>query len=188
MKIVKKICNALSMIFLIALLLIAAALIVPKLLGYDQFAVLSGSMEPNIHVGAIAFDKEADPESLKVDDVITYQLSDGTLVTHRIIVIDEEAKTVTTQGDANEAEDALPVAFENIVGKYEFNIPYLGYISIYAKTPLGIGVICGVLVVMILLNFLPDALSDDKDSTDSKKDSEKDEKTSEKIDEKSDEK
>lgn len=163
MKIVKKICNILSMILLIALLVIAAALIVPKFLGYDQFAVLSGSMEPNIHVGAIAYDKDVDPEELQVDDVVTYQLSDGTLVTHRITAIDEENKTITTKGDANESEDAAPVAFENVVGKYEFNIPYLGYISIYGKTPLGMAVICGVLVVMILLNFLPDALSEDKD-------------------------
>lgn len=163
MKIVKKICNILSMILLIALLVIAAALIVPKFLGYDQFAVLSGSMEPNIHVGAIAYDKDVDPEELQVDDVVTYQLSDGTLVTHRITAIDEENKTITTKGNANESEDAAPVAFENVVGKYEFNIPYLGYISIYGKTPLGIAVICGVLVVMILLNFLPDALSEDKD-------------------------
>ena len=75
---------------------------------------------------------------------------------------------MTTKGDANESEDASPVAFSNIIGKYEFNIPYLGYISIYGKTPLGIAVICGVLVVIILLNFLPDALSDDKEKTEEK--------------------
>ena len=145
------------------LALVAAALIVPKLLGFDQFAVLSGSMEPNIHVGAIVYDKEVEPESLEVDDVITYQLSGNTMVTHRIVAIDAEAGTVTTKGDANETEDGSPVSFENIVGKYAFNIPFLGYISIYAKTPLGIGAICGILIVIILLNFLPDALSDDDD-------------------------
>lgn len=180
MKIVKKICNILSMILLIALLVIAAALIVPKFLGYDQFAVLSGSMEPNIHVGAIAYDKDVDPEELQVDDVVTYQLSDGTLVTHRITAIDEENKTITTKGDANESEDAAPVAFENVVGKYEFNIPYLGYISIYGKTPLGMAVICGVLVVMILLNFLPDALSEDKDQKGEKKEDKVEEKKKDK--------
>lgn len=159
----KKICNILSTVLLIVLALVAAALIVPKLLGFDQFAVLSGSMEPNIHVGAIVYDKEVETESLEVDDVITYQLSGNTMVTHRIVAIDAEAGTVTTKGDANETEDGSPVSFENIVGKYAFNIPFLGYISIYAKTPLGIGAICGILIVIILLNFLPDALSDDDD-------------------------
>jgi signal peptidase len=45
---------------------------------------------------------------------------------------------------------------------YAFHIPYLGYISIYAKTPLGIAVVCGVLIVLILLNFIPDILEEDK--------------------------
>ena len=166
----KKICNVLSSILLIVLALIAAALIVPKLLGYDQFAVLSGSMEPNIHVGAIVYAKEADTETLEVGDIITYQISGETMVTHRIVAIDETASTVTTKGDANEAEDASPVSYQNIVGKYAFNIPYLGYISIYGKTPLGIGAICGALILIILLNFLPDALSDDEDKNDKKKD------------------
>ena len=161
MKAVKKICSILSTLMLIALLLIAAALIVPKFLGYDQYAVLSGSMEPNIHVGAIVYDKEPKPEELKVEDVITYQLTNGTIVTHRIVAIDEANGLITTKGDANETEDSSPVPFENVIGKFEFSIPLLGYLSIYGKTPLGITAICGVLVVMILLNFLPDALSND---------------------------
>lgn len=168
MKVVKKICSILSMILLIGLLVIAAALILPKFLGYKQFAVVSGSMEPNIHVGAIAYDKEVDPEKLIVGDIVTYQLSDGTMVTHRITAIDEANQTVTTKGDANDSEDAAPVAFNSIIGKCEFNIPYLGYITIYGKTPIGIAVICGVLVVMILLNFLPDALTDDKEKKEEK--------------------
>ena len=49
-----------------------------------------------------------------------------------------------------------------IIGVYAFHIPYLGYISIYAKTPLGIAVVCGVLIVLILLNFIPDILEEDK--------------------------
>ena len=66
------------------------------------------------------------------------------------------------QGDANNIADAAPVAWQQIIGVYAFHIPYLGYISIYAKTPLGIAVVCGVLIVLILLNFIPDILEEDK--------------------------
>lgn len=173
MKIVKKICSILSALLLIALLVIAAALIVPKFLGYQQFAVLSGSMEPNIHVGAIAYDKEVNPEDLEVNDVITYKLSNGTIVTHRIVAIDEATGLITTKGDANETEDSSPITYENVVGKFEFSIPYLGYLSIYGKTPLGITAICGVLLLMILLNFLPDALSNDGKKEEKKEEAEK---------------
>ena len=49
------------------------------------------------------------------------------MVTHRIIGIDEEAQQLHTQGDANETEDAAPVAFTNVVGKVFFHLPLLGY-------------------------------------------------------------
>lgn len=53
----KKICNVLSMVVFLGLLVIAGFLFVPKMLGYDEYAVLSGSMEPGIPVGAIVYDK-----------------------------------------------------------------------------------------------------------------------------------
>ena len=158
----KKICGFLSTILLVLLLALAAALIVPKMMGYQEMAVLSGSMEPNIHVGAIVYVKEEPFENIMAGDVITYQLSGGTYVTHRVVEVDEAEKMVITQGDANDAVDNSPVSSEQIVGKAHFNLPLIGYISIYAKTPLGIGVICGVLVVIILLNFLPDIFSEEE--------------------------
>lgn len=155
----KKICGILSTLLLVVLAALAALLIVPKLMGYQEMAVLSGSMEPNIHVGAIVYVKETSFDDIEEEDVITYRLSGGTYVTHRVVEIDEEAQTVITKGDANEDVDSSPVAAEQIAGKAAFNVPLIGYISIYAKTPVGIGAICGVLVVIIILNFLPEIFS-----------------------------
>lgn len=169
----KKICDVLSGLVLVILALVALALFLPKILGFSQFAVLSGSMEPNIHVGAVIYGKEADVSELQTGDIITYQVGNGTIVTHRIVSIDEESQSVITKGDANETEDASPVAFSNIVAKYAFDIPYLGYISIYAKTPLGIAVICGVLIVMVLLRFLPEIFSGEEEKVSEKKTEEK---------------
>ena len=50
---------------MLLLVVIAALLLVPKLLGYTQYAVISGSMEPNIPVGSIVYDKEVEPEELE---------------------------------------------------------------------------------------------------------------------------
>ena len=52
----RKICSVLSMVVFLGLLVIAGFLFVPKMLGYDEKAVLSGSMEPGIQVGAIVYD------------------------------------------------------------------------------------------------------------------------------------
>ena len=159
---VKKICNILSTIIIVLLACVAALLIVPKILGMQAMAVLTGSMEPNIHVGAIVFVKQTPWEELTVGDVVTYNLNGGTYVTHRVVAKDEAAQTVTTQGDANESADSLPVAYNNVLGRMAFQVPGLGYISIYAKTPLGIAGISAVMLVVILLIFLPDVLTNSK--------------------------
>ena len=131
----KKICNFFSSFIFIILLLIALVMFVPNILGYKSFAVISGSMEPNIHVGSIVYAKEADFNDLKVDDIISYQLSSDTMVTHRIVSIDNEKQTVVTKGDANDVEDSAPVSKENIIGKVAFSIPLLGYDNLTAAPP-----------------------------------------------------
>ncbi len=158
----EKICKVLSTIIMVVLLILAVLLIGPKLLGFQGYAVLSGSMEPDIPVGSIVYDKEVEPEELEVGDVITYQLSDNTLVTHRIISIDESAKEMITKGDANDVEDGAPVSYSNVVGKMSFSIPLIGYITIYGKTKLGIAAVCGVIVVLLLVNFLPEIFKDEE--------------------------
>lgn len=168
MKIFNKVCSVLSTLILILFALIAAVLILPVVLGCKSMAVVSGSMEPNIPVGSIVIVKEADPDTLEVGDVITYRISGGTMVTHRIVSIDNEEQCVITKGDANEVQDASPVAFDGIVGKELFHVPLLGYLTIYVKTPLGIVGVCAVLIVLILLNFLPSIFEPESDKTEEK--------------------
>ena len=83
----RKICSVLSMVVFLGLLVIAGFLFVPKMLGYDEYAVLSGSMEPGIPVGAIVYDKNFAASEAREGAVVTYQLPAGTLVTHRIISV-----------------------------------------------------------------------------------------------------
>lgn len=135
---------------------------VPNLIGYKSFAVISGSMEPNIPVGSIVYAKEIDYKDLKVDDVITYQLGSDTIVTHRIKEINDKEKTVVTKGDANETIDSSPVNYKQIIGKVAFSLPLLGYISVYVKTPLGIAAACAVVFVLLILNFIPEILEESK--------------------------
>ncbi len=159
----KKICGILSGIILLVLAVLAGLLIIPKLMGYEEMAVLTGSMEPNYPVGSLIFVKEIDPDQLEVGDVITYRLDSDTVVTHRIVEIDKEAQMVTTKGDANSSNDGSPVSYSEIVGKAHFKIPYLGYVSMNIKTPKGIMAICGVLIAIILLTFLPEIFSPEEE-------------------------
>lgn len=166
--VLRKICSLLSTIMLVVMLLVAGVLTLPPLLGCKNMAVLSGSMEPQIRVGALVIAGETEPDKLKTGDVITYLLAGDTLVTHRIIEINADEEWVLTQGDANDIPDGAPVPYEKIVGKVLFSVPLLGYLTMYIRTPLGIAGICGVLMVMIVLNFLPDVLTKEQEKEEKK--------------------
>ncbi len=160
----RKICGFLATILLIILFALAVLLIVPNLLGMKSFAVLSGSMEPKIPVGSIVFVDEVEPATIQTGDIITYNFSGNTMVTHRVVGVDIENQSIITKGDANEVEDGAPVAFAQVVGKMKMHVPYLGYISIYIRTPLGIAAACGVLIVVVLLTFLPEVFKKEEET------------------------
>ena len=52
-KTVTKICNFISVIMVLIVIAIGAVMIVPKVMGNDIYAVMSGSMEPYYHVGSV---------------------------------------------------------------------------------------------------------------------------------------
>ncbi len=132
-------------------LLLAAALVVPKLAGYCPYVVLSGSMEPSVKTGSLAYVSTA-KGTWQVGSIIAYKLSDGTAVIHRIAGIDEETGDYITKGDSNEAADGAPVPEESILGLYVFSIPGVGYFLQGLKAPLLLPV-CGLICALLALNL-----------------------------------
>lgn len=159
MKAFKKISNIITTIIICVLLALAIILIVPRIMGQKTFAVLSGSMEPEISVGSIVITESVEPETLTAGQIITYTLEGDTMVTHRVVQNDKINKQLITKGDANNVEDGSPVSYDQVVGHAKYYLPYVGYISIYIRQPIGIACTCGLLVILILLTFLPDILS-----------------------------
>lgn len=157
----KKVCNIFISIILVCLVVLVGLMFVPQFIGYKSFAVVSGSMEPNIKVGSIVYAKNTNFSDLKEGDIISFRLNGNTNATHRIVKVNKEKQQFTTKGDANNSEDANPVNYKDVIGKVTLTIPLLGFISVYIKTPLGIAIGCGILFVLIVLNFLPDILEKD---------------------------
>lgn len=69
------------------------------------FAVLSGSMEPDLPVGSMVFVRQVEPTDITVGDNATFYRSDGAVVTHQVYEIDPAAQTIGTQGIANKNAD-----------------------------------------------------------------------------------
>lgn len=107
----------------------------PRLWGYGIYTVMSGSMEPAIHVGDVIYIREVPFEELQVGDVITYRAQEGTaVVTHRVSAIQKEAQLLQTKGDANDMEDAVWIRADAVLGRVEYSVRALGYAAQAAGT------------------------------------------------------
>lgn len=161
---VKSVFNIVTWVLVIAVMILAVLLVGVRVMGFQPFAVLSGSMEPEYSVGDLIYVKSVDPYELEAGDVITYLLSETTVSTHRIvgIVPDETDPSVIrfrTKGDANDSEDGMLVHYKNVVGTPRFSLPLLGYVATYISSPPGMYVAVGCGAFLLLLVFLPDLFS-----------------------------
>ena len=159
MKRIKKIWDIASTVIVILMVLSAMFLMGSRVIGYQVFSVLSGSMEPQFSVGDLIYVREVDPSEIKIGDAITFVLNkDLVVATHQVVRIDAENKHFYTKGIANETEDAEPVHFNNLIGRAEYGIPLLGYISNYIQTSPGMYITIAAGITMFALVFLPDLL------------------------------
>ena len=97
-----------------------------------MFIIKSGSMSPTIEKGALVI--SAKYEEYDAPDIVTFASGNGP-VTHRIK--EKINMKFMTQGDANNTEDPGLISNDEIIGRVEFAIPYLGYILQLAKQPVG---------------------------------------------------
>ncbi len=158
-KTILKIWNALTTLLVAAAVLLAVLLAGVRVVGLTPFAVLSGSMEPAYHVGSLIYVQKTDPANIQVGDPITFVLNEELQVaTHRVIKIDAQNQYFYTKGDANNAPDAMPVHFQNLLGKPVFTIPQLGYASSFLNTRSGTILAITAAAVILILVFVPDLL------------------------------
>ncbi len=159
----KKIWNIVSTALVVLMVLCAVFLMGSRLLGFQCFTVISGSMQPKYMVGDLLYVKEVDVNSIAVGDDITFILNEDLVVaTHRVVRVDAENQHFYTKGLANEIEDGEPVHFNNVIGVPQFSIPKLGYVSDFVQNPPGMYITIGVGIVLILAVFLPDMLGKKK--------------------------
>jgi signal peptidase len=120
-----------------SLLLVAAT----NLLGYQNFVIYSGSMEPTVKVGSLLLTRPVDVKDLQVGDVITYRSpGNHTTLTHRVVSIRQQDGqwVFKTKGDASLKPDPREVILRGQVSKMAFDIPYLGYVVDFAKSTQGV--------------------------------------------------
>ena len=108
------------------------------------YTIVSGSMEPTIHVYDVVLNKAVNsPEEIKVGDVITFistsAISEGLTVTHRVqdIKVVNGKYEFVTKGDYNPTADSSTAKYYNVIGKVAFKIPQLGRVQFFVASKAG---------------------------------------------------
>jgi len=120
---------------------IAFVLIAPSFFGFGSLTVLSGSMEPALHVGDVVVEDRVPPLSVRVGDVVTFRDPEDVnrLYTHRVVSMSASAGSVAfvTRGDANTGVERWSIPEGGTVGRVVLRIPFVGYATNRAGSRLG---------------------------------------------------
>ena len=125
------------------------------------YVVSSGSMIPTLEVyDVIVVEGNTPFQDVKKGDIIVfyspakYELGEERVIVHRVdSIISEEPRTLQTKGDANPRSMKnvdYPITEKIYLGKVEFIIPQVGYITQILQPPINyiiIAIIIGVMIV-----------------------------------------
>ena len=123
-------------IVLLALVLLAfAGVTIPRLFGIQEYAVKSGSMEPELPESSLVFAAKANAQDLIPGDIIAYvpENDPDTVAFLRVTENDIDSKEVLAKGDAAGFQDIVPVKYDQIKGKVTFHIPLIGMLFKFEK-------------------------------------------------------
>lgn len=120
------------------------------------YVVASGSMIPELLVYDVLIVQAHEPfEDIGVGDIIVFNRpSDhNRVIVHRVAsIIDDNPKIIRTKGDANPASipgTDFPITEKEYIGKVEYVIPQVGYVTQILKPPTNYIIIAIVLGIMI---------------------------------------
>ena len=114
----------------VALALVASLFVwtlLPLAVGWTPRVILSGSMEPRIHVGDIVVTRPVPAASLHEGQVVTVSDPDhpGRTRTHRVLRR-EVGGVLVLKGDANQDADSTRVPVSDVRGLGVVRVPYVG--------------------------------------------------------------
>jgi len=152
-RVVPVLCNIIGYLIIIITLVVCVPISVPKAMGYTEFVITSGSMEPTIPVGSLIYVMPYSAQELEADDIIAFY-EDTSVVCHRVVDNQHLEGKLVTKGDANEEVDPQKRDYNSLIGIVKFHLPFLGLVAGILGTTLGklysvLILICGLLFVIL---------------------------------------
>lgn len=141
-KVIPALCNIVGTLILLSVVASCLPVTVPRLMGYEIYDVVSGSMEPEIPVGSILYVEKAEPEDVQSGEVIAFWSNDS-VIAHRVVQNKIVEGVFSTKGDANAGEDMNDVTYDALIGRVKMHYPMLGHLmALYTSSVGKVYVIC----------------------------------------------
>lgn len=138
-------------------IVVAAALLVPPLLGVDTVINDNSNIETNLPVGAVAYGRQVDTEKLNKGDKILYMEGSAQYV-YEIQDMDTTAGSYKVKDVYNKNSDAESITLQDKVSKAVITIPFIGYAAIALQSKTGLMVVGAVIILLIILFILSEVL------------------------------
>ena len=136
------------------------------------YVVVSGSMIPVLEVYDVIIIQGHIPfEEIEIGNIIVFNRPSDhdRVIVHRVVsIIDDDPKTIRTQGDANNASipgTDFPITEEEYIGKVEYILPQVGYVPQLLKPPTNYIIIVIVVGVMIVKQMMQKKKKDETTDT-----------------------
>ncbi len=158
-KIIPAFCNIVGILILLSVIVTFIPVTVPRLMGYQIYNIVSGSMEPAIPVGSLVYAELVQPAEVQEGEIIVFY-SGGSAVTHRVVQNRLVEGEFVTKGDANAQEDLNTIAYASLIGRVKYHIPFIGQLLVIYTNGVGkIYVICYA-ACGVMFNMLASRLRD----------------------------
>lgn len=146
-----RLCSTIGGLILLALAVVAiGSSVIPRVMGMQPYAIISGSMEPAYPTGSLVYADPVEGSSLQAGDVVAFWEEEEVII-HRVKEVDDQAGHLVTKGDANEDVDLRPVPFQNVLGRVVFSVPVVGYFLMALGTTAGLLVLGWVVIMAMAL-------------------------------------
>ena len=129
------------------------------------YVVSSGSMIPVLQIyDVIVVEGNTPFQDVKKGDIIVfyspklYEQGKERVIVHRVsLLMGEDPKIIRTRGDANPASIAgtyYPITEKEYIGKVEYVVPQVGYITQILQPPVNYIIIAVIIGVMVVKHFV----------------------------------
>ena len=124
------------------------------------YVAASGSMIPEIQVyDVLVVQSHVSFKDIKIGDIIVFERPSGhdRVIVHRVVSItDDDPRTLRTKGDNNVASITgtdFPITEKEYMGKVEYIVPQLGYVTQVLKPPTNYIIDLIILSIPVVMHF-----------------------------------